>query len=168
MKIYIRKNICFLRILVAIFLSFNFACESKQTSSQVSDESKRAAIEYSSAVNKVEANDPSGLLKLYEIATNDVIYTVEYSEIAQESIQEYLFNKPELWVKTFSEIDQEEFRKFFNSVGFSDYPEGVLSDEQYIKLLLNKLSNIKWKNKEAELVNYINDICEKQSVAKDR
>lgn len=118
-------------------------------------ESEEASKAYSAAVKLAENNDPAGFLKLYEIATKDQIYTVEYSEVAKEKLFLLLYAKPKLWIKIFSQVDLDKFKLSIKSIGVSQFPEGVTSDEQYLDSIFSRLEKIKGDKKEMELIDYI-------------
>ncbi len=119
------------------------------------ERSKFAAKEYAVAVKQANNNEPTGFLKLYEIARNDDIYTTEYSEVAEEELFLLLYSKTTLWVKTFSEVDFEEFKAFVKGIEVSRLPKGVVSEEQFKEDIFNKLGKIKGDKKEMKVIDYI-------------
>jgi len=119
------------------------------------EQSKFASKEYSDAVKRAENDDPAGFIKLYEIATNDVTYTVEYSEVAEEQLFLLLYSKTRLWIRIFAHIDQKKLKTFVKGVEVSQLPKGVASHEQFKETIFNKLEKIKGDKKEMELVDYI-------------
>jgi hypothetical protein len=119
------------------------------------ERSKFASKECGNAIKQANNNDPAGFLKLYEIARNDDIYTAEYSEVAAEEINYLLYSKTELWIKTFSKIDLNEFKSYFKGIEVTELPKGVTSEEQFEEEIFINLRKIKGDKKEIELIDYI-------------
>lgn len=121
------------------------------------EQSKFASQEYAAAAKRSENMDPGGLLKLYAIASDDLTYTVEYSEVAGERLRYLLHSKTELWIKTFSKVDIDKFKAYLkrSGIGVSQLPNGVTSDEQFNEQILVNLKKIRVDKKEAELIDYM-------------
>ena len=114
-----------------------------------------AGKEYAFASKQADNNDSAGYLKLYEMAKNDNnVYPTDWSEVAQEKIFLLLYSNAELWVRTFSKVDQEKFKDFAKGIEVSQNPKGV-SDEQFKETIFHNLEKIKGDKKEMELVDYI-------------
>jgi hypothetical protein len=145
---------------LVVFVLFACSCSSgkeispEQRQREI-DQSKKASQAYAAAVKRAEADDPAGFLKLYEIATDDMTYTVEYSEVAQEKLYLLLYSKTALWIKTFSKVDLEKFNAFVKGIEVSQLPAGVASDEQFKETILSKLEKMKGDKKEMELIDHI-------------
>jgi hypothetical protein len=118
-------------------------------------QSKQAAKAYADAIKLANINNASGFLKLYEMATNDSVYTVEYSEVAEEQIFLLLYSKTELWIKTFSKIDQSKMKNFIKGIEVSKLPKGVSSDDQFKEAIFRNLEKMKGDQNELELIEYI-------------
>jgi hypothetical protein len=154
---------------LAIFALLILGCsESKEYSPEKklqiklqTEKSDRASQAYYSAVNMAERNEPAGFLKLYEIANDDITYTVEYTELAYDEISLLLYSRTEMWVKTFSKVEQSNFRKFFYGANDSQLPDGVSSSEQFVAGILKRLKEIKGNEKEMEFANYLYQLIEK-------
>jgi len=120
--------------------------------------------EYAAAVKRVEANDPAGLIKLYQIAANvDDAYTDEYGSVANEKLHIYLHSKPTLWIKTFSQVDLIKFKAYIkvSGIAVTKLPQGVSSDEQFAEEIFSSLKKIKGDENELELIKYILDVYER-------
>jgi uncharacterized protein YcfL len=157
------KKICLASL--ALFALMNFGCsESKEINPERKkhqiEKSEYASRAYYSAVSLAEGNEPAGFLKLYEIANDDITYTVEYRELAYDELSLLLYTRTEMWIKTFSKVDQSKFRKFFDGVNDSQLPEGVSSSEQFLGGILKNLKKLKGDQKEMELVNYLQPLLE--------
>jgi hypothetical protein len=114
--------------------------------------------EYNAAIVQANNNDPAGFLKLYKIARDDDIYTAEYSDVATETLHYLLYSKTDLWIKTFSKVDDlDSFKAYLKVSGMwvTELPKGVASDEQFAEEIFSKLKKIKGDEKEMELVDYI-------------
>jgi hypothetical protein len=132
----------------------------KVNSEQKQQEIKRSEFafkEYKSALKQVTEDNPNGLLKLYDIASDDVVYTVEYSEVAREDLIYFLYSKTELWIKTFSGVELNKFEMYLSrtGLGISKLPAGVASDKQFEQIIVNNLKKIKGDKKETELADYV-------------
>jgi hypothetical protein len=128
--------------------------------------SEFASKEYKSALRQATENNPEGLLKLYKIASDDLTYTVEYSEVAREDLIYFLYSKTDLWIRTFSKVELSEFKTYLGKTGLgvSKLPEGVTSDEQFEQIIVDNIKKIKGDKKEIELIDYIlKSIKENQS-----
>lgn len=126
--------------------------DARQKEIEHAEASSRA---YAAAVKLAENYDPAGFLKLYEIATDDTRFTEEYSEIAYDELSLLLYSNTELWIKTFSRLDQKNFRKLFNGVNDSQFSEGDSSEKQFVEGIVENLKAIKGDQKEMELVDYV-------------
>jgi len=130
-------------------------CKDIKPSQQDRERAEFAAKEYAAASKRADNSDPAGYLKLYEIARDSQdIYTTEYSEIAEEKIFLLLYSNPELWVKTFSTVDLEQFKDFVKGIEVSERPKNV-SNEQFKETILNNLQKIKGDKREVEVAEYI-------------
>ena len=152
------KNIQTLLILCAFIISNS--SYGNETSSAAQNQksvyqSTSVPMIYADAVKRAENNEPAGFLKLYEIAGDDGTYTVEYSEAAYDELSLLLYSRTAMWVKTFSKVDQDKFRKFFNGINDAQYPKGITSSEQFVEGILSRLNKVKGDKKEAELVSYL-------------
>lgn len=151
--IFIGVVICIL-IAVGIVMTIDKNVNAEQPKDEI-EQSKMAASELAEAIKQAEAENPDGLLKLYDIATNDPKFTVEYSEAAQEQIYLFLYSKTELWIKTFSKADLGKFKTFVQGIDVSQLPEGVSSDEEFRKTIFQKLEKIRGDDREMELIHHI-------------
>ena len=146
-------------LIIALFIVVVGGCQeiSPEQKQREIERTKFASREYAAAARLADNNDPAGFLKLYEIAKNDDIYTAEYSEVASEKLHYLLHAKTELWIKTFSKTDLNEFKSYIKASGIwvTELPKGVTSDEQFEKEIFIKLRKIKGDKKEMELTNYI-------------
>lgn len=120
-------------------------------------ESLGQVTEYNAAVKAVEANKPAGLLKIYEISVNSK--SAELSEVARDKLCELIITKTELWVKTFSKIDQKNFQNYLINGGMApiDLPSGINSQSEYSAIVRTKLHAYHWSTKENELVVTIDE-----------
>ncbi|MCJ7546397.1 MAG: hypothetical protein MUP30_06175 [Deltaproteobacteria bacterium] len=154
-------------LIVALFILVVGGCKevSPEQRQREIDRTKFASKEYATAAKLADNNDPAGFLKLYEIAKNDDIYTAEYSEVATEELHYLLYSKTELWIKTFSKIDLDEFKSYIKASGIwvTELPKGVASDEQFEKEIFIKLRKIKGNKNEMELINYILRLYDRKS-----
>ncbi len=145
---------------ILIFFIFTVQSCRQRDSNQKQQEiqiSKIAAEEYKSALKQAAENNPEGLLKLYKIASDDLTYTVEYSEVAGEDLIHFLYSKTELWIRTFSKVELSEFKTYLGKTGLgvSELPEGVTSDGQLKQIIVDNIKKIKGDEKETELIDYI-------------
>lgn len=146
-------------VIVALFMVVVNGCKEigpEQKRREI-ERTKFASKEYAAAAKLADNNDPTGFLKLYEIARDDDTYTAEYSEVASEQLNYLLYSKTEMWIKTFSKIDLEEFKSYLKAsgIGVTELPKGVASYEQFEEVIFTKLRKIKGDKKEMELIDYI-------------
>ena len=144
-------------MMLIFFSSLNCKKEENANNSSDIQVSEFASKEYKTALKQAKENNPKGLLKLYKIASDDLTYTVEYSEIARESLIYFLYSKTELWIRTFSKVEFSEFKTYLSKTGLgvSELPERVTSDEQFEKAIADNLKKIKGDKKEIELIDYV-------------
>jgi len=120
------------------------------------DENK-ARQDFEFAYDQIKKNNPDGLLKLYEIATESI--SAEDSEIAQEQLRGYLYSKTELWIKAFAGVDFNKFKAEFETIDFDIYrftPDGELPVVEVAKKVVNKLQKMKGSKKEEQiLIDYL-------------
>jgi hypothetical protein len=119
--------------------------------------SKMASEGLESALKQVEENKSAGLVKLYEIATNDDEYSVEISEVANEKLHYYLYLKTEFWIRTFAKVDLNQFKQYLkrSDVEVFSLPEGLTPAEKFRAQMLQNLKKFKGTDKEMDLVNYV-------------
>jgi vacuolar-type H+-ATPase subunit D/Vma8 len=135
-------------------------------SEQITPAQKQAAIEhskmasqaYGEATTMAKRNDPAGFLKLYEIATDCSTYTVEYCEVAYDSLSELLYTNNRMWVKTFAKVDQAKFRETFIGVNDAEVIGVNLPTVEFVGEIIKQLERIKGNQQEMELVAYLNSI----------
>jgi len=120
------------------------------------DENK-ARQDFEFAYDQIKKNNPEGLLKLYEIATESI--SAEDSEIAHEQLRGYLYSKTELWIKAFARLDFNKFKVEFETIDFDIYrftPDGELPVAEVAKKVVNKLQKMKGSKKEEQvLIDYL-------------
>jgi len=143
-------------VLIAASCSSEKEISSEQRQREI-EQSKYAYQEYAAAAKRAENQDPEGLLKLYAIASDDLTYTVEYSEVAGERLRYLLHSKTELWIKTFSNVEMNRFKTYLkrSGIGVSKLPNGVASDEQFKEDIFTNLKKMKGDKKESALIDYI-------------
>jgi hypothetical protein len=145
--------------LLLIILFLIFACSDdkhKQSNTQKApNEEERLKKEYDLALSQAQNNDPAGLLRLYQIASES--RSAEMSEIARDKLAQFLYSKSELWVKTFSRTDSDKFKNYLRKGGLAvlDLPKEVASEEEFKEEILKKLKRIKGDEKEKELIQFI-------------
>ena len=145
-----------LLLLIAILCGCQNDRTAKNTASYDPEKERQ---EWRLASEKIKKNNPAGLLKLWEIATESM--SAENSEIASEQVRGYLYSKPELWIAAFSTVDFSKFKKEFDSTvpDFDIYrftPNGEIPESVAAKKIVADLKKIKGKNpKEQELINYL-------------
>jgi hypothetical protein len=149
-----------LYICVSLFALFLIGCgESKHISPAKEkiqhERTEKASQALSEAVKLAEHDDPAGFLKLYEISTDDITYTVEYSEVAYDQLSILLYTHTSAWVKTFSKVDQVRFKKKFIDVNDGQLPDGITTSEQFLEGIKLNLVKIKGDKQEMELVAYL-------------
>jgi hypothetical protein len=154
------------KALLVVFCFFLISCSddsNKIGRQQEIEKSKAAAAAIEMATKLTDKNDPSGFLKLYEIAKDDDMYTVEYSEVAAQELVLLLYSKTEIWIKVFSKIDQKEFFDYLNHGGLpmTVLPNGVASEKDFAIVILENFRKIKAQGTEAALINYLTQIFEK-------
>ncbi len=142
-------------LFAAVLLS---ACTNDRPESPVSKyDEKKARQDFEVAYDQIKKNNPEGLLKLYEIATESI--SAEDSEIAHEQLRGYLYSKTELWIKAFARVDFNKFKAEFEAIDFDIYrftPEGDLPVEVVAKKIVDKLKKMKGKNDQEQiLINYL-------------
>lgn len=153
------------KIYLSIFIIVIFAGSNSSSGKEINagqrqreiEQSEFAAKAYDAAVKRAESGDPAGFLKLYEIATDDMTYTVEYSEVANDKLHHLLYSKTELWIKTFAKTDSEKLKSYlkWSGIDVSEFPAGITSEEQFRETIFLKMERIKGGNKETELIDYI-------------
>ena len=125
--------------------------------------SETAAKAYAIAREQAEKDNPSGFLKLYEISNDDDTYTSEYSEVSHDELLYLLYAKTDLWIKTFSQVNQGEFLTYLDQrgLGVSTLPEGAKSEKEVYETILGNLNKIRGNKTEMELVNFTRKKLEK-------
>jgi hypothetical protein len=149
-----------MRVVLLLPLIFALVSCKKVDSEQRQHEiqqSEFASKQYKSALKQAAENNPNGLLKLYEIASDDMTYTVEYSEAAREDLIYFLRSKTEFWIRTFSKVELNNLKIYLNKTGLkvSKLPEGITSDKQFEQIIVDNLKKIKGDKREIELIDYI-------------
>lgn len=132
------------------------ACEDTQTQKRMVEGNTTQLInEYSLAVNQAERNESSGFIKIYKIASES--NSAEVEEIARDKLHHLLYNKTQLWIKTFAAGDLMGFKEYLKNGGMAvlTLPEGVATQEQYENEIVIKLRKFKGNKREMELVEYI-------------
>jgi hypothetical protein len=113
--------------------------------------------EWRVAQEQIKNNNPAGLLKLWEIATESI--SAENSEIASEQVRGHLYSKPELWISAFSTVDFPKFKKEFESIDFDEYrftSDGKIPEVVAAKKIVADLKKMTGKNqREQELIAYL-------------
>jgi hypothetical protein len=120
-----------------------------------------AAKTMKNALNQAKNNNPAGLLKLFEIANDDLTYGVYRSEGALEALSYFLYSKSELWIKTFAQIDLEKFKSTFTTISDTDPPEDGSPDKRVVETIYKNMKKIKGNKNEMALANYILGLCSK-------
>jgi hypothetical protein len=144
------------KVLLVMILVLISGCKEKIESKQLAEETKKSAQAnqvYRSALKLAEDGDPSGLLKLYEISNDDITYTVEYAEVASDSLSYLLYTQTELWIKTFSSINPKQFKWSGINVPYT-LPPGVTEDG-FEEAIYNKLRSYKGSKSEMDLIDHI-------------
>ena len=141
-----------------LFIVFLAGCQNDKTTTQeASYDPIKASQDKAFAREQIKKNNPAGLLKLWEIATESM--SAEDSEIASEQVRGYLYSKPELWIRAFSTVDFSKFKKEFESIDFDIYrftPDGELPEAVAAKKIVTDLRKMKGKNQqEQELIAYL-------------
>lgn len=162
-----KRNYFFISILIFISIA-GCSDDRKIDTEQHQREKKQSELAYSiykSALKHAEENNSAGFVKLYEIATDDLTYTVEISELANERLHQLLYSKTDLWIKSFSKLDLQKVKAYikWSGIEVSELPEGITSDEQFKEIIFNKLEKIKGNKKERELINYIFELYKKKN-----
>ena len=152
-----------LLIIICLFIISCSGDSNKNGNHQEVKKSEVAAAAIEVAAKLADKNDPSGFLKLYEIAKDDDTYTVEYSEVAAQELILLLYSKTEIWIKTFSKLDQKEFINYLNHGGLAVtvLPNGMTSEKKFDIAILENLKKIKVNDSEIVLVDYLTQIFEK-------
>lgn len=151
-------------VFISIFLTCIVSCsEGKNERGIQKDmvETEKLEKEYDFAVLQTDKNNPDGLLKLYELASQGL--SAEISEIARDKLVQFLYSKTDLWIHTFAKEDLSVFKHYLQAGGLAllELPKEVTSEEQFEKELLKKLKKIKGNERERELIKYIIDVYEK-------
>ena len=146
-------------VLLILIICALVSCK-KVDSEQKQQEIKRSEFafkEYKAALKQATEDNPNGLLKLYDIASDDLVYTVEYSEVAREDLIYFLYSKTELWIRTFSKVELNKFETYLSrtGLGVSKLPAGVGSDKEFEQTIVHSLKKIKGDKRETELRDYI-------------
>lgn len=116
---------------------------------------------FNRASKQADQGISEGFLKLYKIATDDVTYSVERSEVATTELHELFITKTDAWVRVFASLDSQEIPKFKEYLDYSGVVDGVFADDsisdrkQYQKLVISKLEKIKGNLPEKELIRYL-------------
>lgn len=117
---------------------------------------KKARQDFQFADDQIKKNNPAGILKLYDIATESI--SAEDSEIASEELRGYLYSKPNLWVSAISKVDITKFKKDF-TIDFDTYrftPEGEIPIIVAAKKIVSELKKMKGKNQQEQvLIDYL-------------
>lgn len=132
-------------LMISLYLITGCTEKGPEQKQEGKDRSEIAAKAVSLSIQQAEANNPEGLLKLYEIANDDNSYTVEYSEVANEKLHYFMYTKTRFWIKTFSTINLDKFKSYIEKSGVDAFslPEGVVSAETLRNELLNNVQKIR-------------------------
>ncbi len=113
--------------------------------------------EWRIAQEQIKNDNPAGLLKLWEIATESI--SAENSEIASEQVRGYLYSKPKLWITAFSTVEFSKFKKEFESTDFDTYrftSDGELPKTVVAKKIVADLKKMKGLNQQEQmLIDYL-------------
>ncbi len=106
----------------------------------------RETVRYNAAIKMLGEDPEDGLLEIYRIASKSA--SAEISEIARDELCSQLYQKPELWVKTFSKVEPSEFEKYLDQGGLSpiDFPAGIDSQRKFSEVVRGKLKTIRWSS----------------------
>lgn len=153
----IQKIIISLIIFVAMVGCSDNTSSNQDIRQEEIKKSETAAKAYVSAREQAEKGNPSGFLKLYEISKDDATYTAEYSEVSHDELLNLLYSKTDLWIKTFSQVNQEEFLAYLNQrgLGVSTLPVGAKSEKEVYEHIIINLNKIKGNKTEMNLINFI-------------
>jgi len=148
-KIYI---ISFLALIIIIFGACSKQSDASQDSTWDDNEEQR---EYEIAIKDAQNGKEKAYLRIYEIARTSL--SAERSEIARDELLHLLYDNPKLWIKIFSRVDQNVFRKYLNEGGLAilEFPKGITSQKQWNEEIVSKLDKIKGTEAEMSLANFI-------------
>ena len=141
-----------------LFIVVLAGCQNDRTTKhETSYDPIKARQDFALASEQIKKNNPAGLLKLWEIATESI--SAEDSEIASEQVRGYLYSKPELWIRAFSMVDFSKFKKEFESIDFDTYrftPDGELPEAVVARKVVTDLKKMKEKNQQEQvLIDYL-------------
>jgi len=147
-----KRTIRFLLLIVVVA-----GCQDDKTTQKVASyDPIKASQEFKLAAEQIKKNNPVGLLKLYEIATESI--SAEDSEIASEQLRRYLYSKPDLWIRAISKIDIAKLKKDF-TIDFDVYrftPEGEIPITVAANKIVTELKKMKGKNQQEQvLIDYL-------------
>ena len=134
------------------------SCKKERPESMVSTyDPVKAEQENALTHEEIRKGDPDGLLKLWVIATKSD--SAEDREVASEEVRGYLYSNTDLWIKAFSRLDLEKFKKDFEVTDFDVYrftSDGELPVEVVAQRVTVKLKKMKAKNEqECVLIEYL-------------
>jgi hypothetical protein len=160
---------------ILIMITIIFYCCGKQSDQKKSKQNEQKEIQeelinskYNEALSLAHKNQEEGLLLLFKIATDDLSYGVETSEIATEELHRLFFVKTVLWIGAFSKLDSAKTKTFFEFLDYSGIVDGVYADdaiqdrETYCKMMLSKVNEIHVDNNGAKLIEYLNKLLRRK------
>ncbi len=126
---------------------------------RIKAERRKAKIlgnEYDEAIRLVKKNDSQGFIRLFNIACNDDI-SAENSEAAGEELYWLLYLKTELWVKSIAQVDLKLVKWYFThgAMIVPNLPKGINSEDEFNKIIVEKIKKIKANNKETEVIKIL-------------
>lgn len=149
-----------------ILCSVVMACGGKKVEDQVKAEHERAdsiKMILDAALDAIDHDRSDGMLKLYEIASRDDIYSVEFSEVATIKLHQLLYYKTDLWVRSFAQLDAEGMKEFKEYVHYSGIATTHFADDtlftvdEFRKGVITKLEAISGSKDQGELVRFLRE-----------
>ncbi len=161
-KIFLNAFLILILITSILVYRNKIISQRKQREEEYMKKRDRAVEKFIIATKKASKNDTTALLELYELAVHDSTYTEEADKFAREALNAFLLRKTEFWISTFSKVELDKLKIYFNEKGFeiSTFSGDTVPEEKYKQEIVGNLKKIKGDEKETELIDYILKLIE--------
>jgi hypothetical protein len=153
------KQILLLSVPLVLHLACTRHSDNKRAEASVQTEAQ-IGQEFNQADSAAREGQLWAFLKLYDIASNDFKYNVEYSEVAQVSLTELLFYRTNEWIQALSQLSDSsqlvlKSRFHWAYVGDVDFQiDSTVTQDRYQKTVLSNLSKFRGNHRQQQFAKY--------------
>jgi hypothetical protein len=116
---------------------------------------------YNQIADAADSGDASAFIRLYDVAKDDELLGVEYSEVAIIKLTELLYYKTAIWIDAFSKLPSERLdslEKFqpWAYIGEVDFQsDSTVTQDRFRQVILARLDSIKSFSPKMQLVSFL-------------